>query len=58
MKYILGTGLAIGLVLCFAAVSSLEAAILPSIILGLVGVTVMVVSATLISTMNIDWREG
>lgn len=57
MKYILGTGLAIGLVLCFAAVSSLEAAILPSIILGLVGVTVMTVSATLISSMNIDWRE-
>lgn len=56
MKYILGTGLAVGLVLCFAAVSSLESAILPSICLGMVGIALMMGSAMLLNTM-IDWRE-
>lgn len=55
MKNIIGTMIAVGLVLCFVSVSGMESgAILPSVLLGITGAALVAVGGGLLNTFNID----
>lgn len=55
MKNIIGTMIAIGLVLCFVSVSGMESgAILPSVLLGIAGAALIFIGGAALNTFNID----
>lgn len=58
MKNIVGTIGAVGLVLCFAGVSTMETSFIVGAAVSIAGVGMIGLCAYLLSTMNIDWREG
>ena len=53
MKNVIGTMIAIGLVLCFVSVSGMESgAILPSVLLGIGGAALIFIGGAALNTFN------
>lgn len=58
MKNVIGTMIAVGLVLCFVSVSGMEnGAILPSVLLGITGAALIATGGGLLNTF-LDDGEG
>ena len=56
MKNIIGTIGAVGLVLCFAGVSTMETSFIVGAAVSIAGVGMIGLCAYLLSTFNVDWR--
>lgn len=55
MKNIIGTMIAVGLVLCFVSVSGMESgAILPSVLLGIAGAALIFIGGAALNTFNVE----